>query len=454
METLNYLENLECTEHAILSTLIIAPHLMVDTISELRPEMFSMPRYAFAFEAICNLYRRGEQLDLITLNNEMRILNEVHWRATEGVKPLHETLAQNLSLDAYPQYLREVKRCFLLRALHALFTTQQSKASCIETDYEALISETENALLTLRTDGLAVEPYQPIATVAKQVLAVHRKQYETGEDLLKIPSGIAELDRLTGGLHCGELTVVGGRPSDGKTSVAMHIAIEVASAGYSVCFNSLEMTQMQTMNRYFIGYAAVASEHIRKSGITAEDLARMEQLTEELAPTPLFFNHAPSNSVDKIRAQVMQQCRKGQCQLLIVDYLQLLQKELARNETMDIVVGRITSSLKRIAEEANIPVILVSQLNRNSENRQGNGQQPEIHDLRDSGNIEQVADNIIFVYNPMRHGITHDKETGFSYHNAGILAVKKCRNGSTGTARFKRNESFTRLYDIEQKLKL
>jgi replicative DNA helicase len=454
METFNYLESLECTERALLSCILIAPHLMVDTVSEIRAEMFSTPRYGFAFEAMTQLYRHGEQLDLITLNNEMRIINEAHWRATGGAKPLHEALTQNLSLEAFPQYVREVKRCYLLRALHALFTTQQGKASCVESDYEALITETENALLSLRTDGITIAPYQPIAIVAQQVLAVHRQQYETGKNLLRIPSGIAELDDLMGGLHCGELTVVGGRPSDGKSSVAMHIAIEVASAGYSVCFNSLEMTQMQTMNRYFIGYASVSADRIRKGGVTAEELTQMEQLAEELAPTPLFFNHSPSNSVDKIRAQVMQQCRKGQCQLLIVDYLQLLQRELGRNETMDIVVGRITSVLKRIAEEANIPVILISQLNRNSENRHGNGQQPEIHDLRDSGNIEQVADNIIFVYNPMRHGITHDKESGFSYRNAGILCVKKCRNGSTGTARFKRNESFTRLYDIEQKLKL
>ena len=120
METLNFLENLECTERAVLSTLLIAPHLMVDTISTLRHDMFSVPRYGFAFEAMTALYRRGEKLDLITLNNEMRILNEAHWRATEGVQPLHESLTQNLSLEAYPQYVREVKRCYLLRALHAL----------------------------------------------------------------------------------------------------------------------------------------------------------------------------------------------------------------------------------------------------------------------------------------------------------------------------------------------
>ena len=454
METLNFLENLECTERAVLSTLLIAPHLMVDTISTLRHDMFSVPRYGFAFEAMTALYRRGEKLDLITLNNEMRILNEAHWRATEGVQPLHESLTQNLSLEAYPQYVREVKRCYLLRALHALFTLQQGKASCIETDYEALMSETEAALLALRTDGIGMQAYQPIALVAQQVFALHRQQYETGSDAFKIPSGIKELDDGLGGLHRGELTVLAGRPSDGKSAVAMHIAMQVARAGYPVCFNSLEMTKMQTMNRYFIGYAPIDADHIRKGGITADDLARMEVLAEKLTPTPLFFNHTPSSNVDKIRAQVIQQRRKGQCELLIVDYLQLLQKELTPNETMDIVVGRITSGMKRIAEEANIPVILVSQLNRNSENRQGSAKQPEIHDLRDSGNIEQVADNIIFVYNPMRHGITHDKETGFSYRNAGLLCIKKCRNGSTGTARFIRNESFTRLYDIEQKLNL
>ena len=109
METFNYLESLECTERALLSCILIAPHLMVDTVSEIRAEMFSTPRYGFAFEAMTQLYRHGEQLDLITLNNEMRIINEAHWRATGGAKPLHEALTQNLSLEAFPQYVREVK---------------------------------------------------------------------------------------------------------------------------------------------------------------------------------------------------------------------------------------------------------------------------------------------------------------------------------------------------------
>ena len=454
MDKLNLINNLACTEQAVIATLLVNPAQLVDTIRILRPEMFSEPAPAFAYEAMCALYDRGKVVDLVTLNNEMRRANETQWQAMQGAKPLADWFTQTLSVQALPQYVQYVKRCYLLRVLQALFATQLGKAGTEEADYEAIITETEQTLLAIRTDTLTNKNYQAIGLLAQRVYEVHRKRFETGVNEQCIPTGLRELDYTIGGLFDGEVTVLGGRPSDGKSAIAMHIAMHAALQGVHVCFNSLEMTEMQTMNRVFAGMAPVEAANLRMCGVSEQELARMEQLTERLQPTPLFFDHTPGNSVEEIRAQVLIARKQGKCDLLVVDYLQLIQKNSGRSDTMDTVVGRIIEALKRLAEEANIPVLVISQMNRNSENRVEKGCKPEIHDLRDSGSIEQVADCIIFVYNPYRHGILEDPETHFSYKNAGLLCVKKCRNGSIGEARFVRNSSFTVISDPENKLNL
>jgi replicative DNA helicase len=372
----------------------------------------------------------------------------------QGAKPLVDWFVLTLSAEALPQYVQYVKRRFLLRILQALFVTQMAKAATEEASCEAIITETEQALLAIRSDTLTNKNYQSIGMIAQRVFAIHRKRFETGVNEECIPTGLIELDYVIAGLFKGEVTVLGGRPSDGKSAIAMHIAMQAALRGKHVCFNSMEMTEVQTMNRIFAGMAPVDAAHLRMSGVTLSELERMERLSERLQPTPLFFDHTPANSVEDIRAQVLIARKQGRCDLLVVDYLQLIQKSGNRNDTMDTVVGRIIERLKHLAEEADIPVLVISQMNRNSENRAERSFKPEVHDLRDSGSIEQVADCIIFVYNPYRHGILKDPVTHFSYKNAGVLSVKKCRNGSIGEARFVRNSTFTIINNPEDKLPL
>lgn len=436
---------LERNERALICTLINANDALLETLTELRPEMFSVPLYAFAFEAMCAIAGRGGVVDFVLLHTEMRIINELRWHAAGGIDSLTNVMQQQTSLDALSGYVQEVKRCYLLRTLHGLFSSLLGKAGVFETDAEELLAEAERELLALRKHMLLKESLRPIGAVAKEVLEIHRKQYETGINERCISSGIAELDYVIGGLYKGELTVLGGRPSDGKTAVAMHIAMQVAQRGEAVCFYSMEMTSLQTMNRYFSGLAPVDASVLRISGTQAGDLKRMQRVVNELQPIPLFFDHTPNNSVEHIRTQALLQKRLGKCDLLIVDYLHLLRKPSGKHETMDQIIGRLIEGLKRLAEELDIPVLVLSQMNRNAETRGDRFHLPEIHDLRDSGTIEQVADCVMFVYNPLRHGMMEDPDTHKSTQGVGMLFVKKCRNGSTGDARFRRNESFTQI---------
>lgn len=274
---------------------------------------------------------------------------------------------------------------------------------------------------------------------------MHRERLKSGVNTMRVLTGIEEFDRITGGLHNGELSVLGGRPSDGKTAVAMHIAMNAALAGKHVSFFSLEMTGVQSMNRIFAGYAGVNPDHLRITGLTLDDLRRMESLTEEYQSLPLHFDYTPSNTVENIRAQVLLQLKKGKCDLIIVDYINVLEASRRPGETQEQVISRLVKALKQLANETDRPVLVVSQLNRKCEDRADRAHTPSLHDFRDSGSIEQVADCAFFVYRPERHGITHDEATGESLHQVGELFILKTRNGGTGVARYRYNDSYTRL---------
>lgn len=442
METI---ESVRQVEEAVICALLSSESAIWQVAPILKPEMFSDPLLSFIYTAIRSLNDRGEKADLVTTDIEMHRLNEKRWQEVNGIAAINTVMTQIRHTGNLKQYVEEVKRQYMLRLLGTLFTTLQAKAHSFDSSYMALIEEAESSLLELREDGIAGKQISRIGKTANDVLKMHRERLENGVDNMRIRTGIEEFDYVTGGLYKGELTVGAGRPGDGKTAVAMQIAMNAAMAGKHVCFFSLEMTALQTMNRLFAGYGGVDANHLRIDGANPEDLAKMGKMADEFQNLPLYFDHTSANSVENIRAQVMLQKRKKQCDLAVVDYLHLMKMENHGKETMDQMIGRNIQELKQLALDADIPILVLSQMNRNSVNRADKVHIPDLHDLRDSGVIEQVADCVYFVYIPERYGITTDELTGESLHLVGKLYIRKTRNGSTGIARYRYNESYTRI---------
>lgn len=438
-------ESVHQVEEAVICALLSSQSAILQVAPLLKPEMFSQPQLAFVYTAICALNNRGEKADLVTTDIEMRCLNEKRWQEMNGIAVIKAAMMQLRHTGNLMLYAEEIKQQYMLRLLSGLFTTLQAKANCFGSSYTALIEEAESSLMNLRETCIVGKPVNRIGKTAQEVLKMHRERMESGQDNMRILTGIDEFDFVTGGLYNGELTVGGGRPGDGKTAVAMQIAMNVALAGKHVCFFSLEMTALQTMNRLFAGYGGVDANHLRISGANQEDLRKMEKMADEFQKLSLYFDHTPANSVDNIRAQVMLQKRKKQCDLVVIDYLHLVKQENRGKETMDQMIGRNIQAFKQLALDANIPVLVLSQMNRNNVNRSDKAHIPDLHDLRDSGVIEQVADCVYFVYIPEHHGITTDELTGESLVQVGKLYIRKSRNGSIGIARYRYNESYTRI---------
>lgn len=453
LKTKQPMEELEKTEAAVVSCVMSAESAIMQLYPLLKPEMFSHPDIGFVYSAAYSLYEKGLKVDLVTADNEMRRLDEKHWKAIKGVAVLKEWMVQLRHTANLLQYAEEVKRRYMLRLLSGMFTGLMGKANEFETEYAELIGDAEKKLLEVRESFTVGKPLRQIGQVAGEVWQMHRERLEKGTDSMRILTGIEEFDYVTGGLYNGELTVEAGRPGDGKTAVAMHIAMNVAMSGKHVCFFSLEMTALQTLNRLFAGYADIDANRLRVSGANQADLGRMERLAKDFEKLPIYFDHTPGNSIENIRAQVKLQRRKKKCDLVIVDYLHLVKRERLKNETMDQVIGRIMEALKQLAIEEDIPVLVLSQMNRNSVNRGEKLHLPELHDLRDSGVIEQVADCVYFIYIPMKNGVANDPKTGESLADVGELWIRKTRNGSTGVARYRFNESYTLISNFRKKKK-
>ena len=268
----------------------------------------------------------------------------------------------------------------------------------------------------------------------------------------QLTTGIAEFDRHLGGLYRGEQLVLAGRPSMGKTALALHMALAVARKGKRVCFFSLEMTERQLVSRLLCMLSGVEPDKLRFKQLAEDDRAKLEAAAEELDRLPLFLNYCSGCTFEEIRAKTMALHRRMPLDLIIVDYLNLIQVNPAGRgevrDTMDLALGDVCRKLKNLIMEADVAGIVLAQLNRNCEARQDHV--PVMSDLRDSGTIEQVADCVAFIYRPERYGFTRDEKTGHSLVGVGKIYIAKNRNGSTGIARFRYNPSFTRITDYIQ----
>jgi replicative DNA helicase len=255
-----------------------------------------------------------------------------------------------------------------------------------------------------------------------------------------ITTGLADLDRITGGWQQSDLVILAARPAMGKTAVALHFARKAAEAGAAVAMFSLEMSAVSLGNRLALSQTDVDSDRFRLGKLSREEALDIENAASKLYHLPVYVDSNAAVTMGYIHSRCRMLKKKGKCSMIIIDYLQLAGEKGDRNRNRENEVSQMSREAKLIARELDVPVILLSQLSREVEKR--SNKVPMLADLRESGAIEQDADMVIFIHRPEYY----DKgaETGY-----GELIVSKYRNGKTGIVRFKYNESLTRIYDYD-----
>lgn len=443
-------------ERAVILAVIAQSNAIADVAERLLPDMFTNPDYRLVYRAMTALHDREADIDMLSIESEMRLLEPEQAARLNGLGFIADHLLTVRNASHIRTYAAAVVRCWVLRRLCADMKEHAIKAHEPAVDVVSLLGQVHKGVQKLEDFFAVSSTTHAAGEVSRRILnTIYREQslHAAGE-MQQLTTGIAEFDRHLGGLYRGEQLVLAGRPSMGKTALALHMALAVARKGKRVCFFSLEMTERQLVSRLLCMLSGVEPDKLRFKQLAEDDRAKLEAAAEELDRLPLFLNYCSGCTFEEIRAKTMALHRRMPLDLIIVDYLNLIQVNPAGRgevrDTMDLALGDVCRKLKNLIMEADVAGIVLAQLNRNCEARQDHV--PVMSDLRNSGEIEQIADSIAFVYRPEQYREYYDKHTKEDMHGVGQLFIAKNRNGATGEVRFRYNASLTQIYPYKNKL--
>ena len=428
-------QNVEA-EQSLLGGILIDPEAVNKVVDVVSPEDFYRDDHKRLFELILDLYDRNDPIDIITVSSLARdkgIIEKI------GGNTYLNALVDSMPTSAnIVQYAKMVREKSLLRRLMLAATQIVEKGYEVDVDVEDYMDVAEQAIFQIAERKFRPSFYPIKDLVMENVKPIERlcekKQAVTG-----VATGYVEIDRMTGGLQPSDLIIVAGRPSMGKTSFCLNIALNVAiNNGVStpVGIFSLEMSKEQLVMRFLSSEAEVEFSKLRSGMVRDTEWPKLSKAAGRLYEAPIFIDDAPALSVLDLRARARRLKKEHDLGILVIDYLQLMRGRTGSLDRREQEISEISRSLKALAKELNIPVVAISQLNRMVEQR--DNKRPRLADLRESGAIEQDADVIMFIY---RDEVYHkdSKAAGTAE-----IIIGKQRNGPIGAVVLTFRDKFTK----------
>jgi replicative DNA helicase len=409
-------------EQSVLGSVLQKEGVLARILDFLSGEDFYFASHKTIFKAMVALFDKNEPLDLITVSNYLKKENSLEEAGGAAFLASLTDLVPLASNVVY--YAKIVREKSILRQL--ISTTTDIAGRCYEEqdDIENLLDEVEQTVFEISRDqsGQNFEPLNRIITDTFERITVlaERKELITG-----VPTGFEQFDKMTAGLQPSDLIIIAGRPSMGKTALAMNIVQNTALQYKTpVAVFSLEMSKTQLGLRLLCSQSRVDSHDLRTGFIKDHDWPKLTRAAGDLSDAKIFIDDTPALSVLEMRAKSRRLKAEHDIGLVVVDYLQLMR---GRADSREQEISEISRSLKAMAKELSMPVIALSQLNRGLESR--TDKRPQLADLRESGAIEQDADVICFIYRDEVYNKSEDNP------KKGIaeLIIGKQRNGPTGT---------------------
>lgn len=452
---------------------ILTNNDVYDRIAALvRAEHFYEPVHARIFEVAAARIQKNALASPVTLKAFLE--DDEGLRVLGGAAYLVKMAGAAISAYAARDYAQMIYDLAVRRELIALGRDIAAQAQRVLVDSEPRdqIIEAEQRLYKLGEQGHAERGFQSFLKAVTDAVNVANAAYQRDGGLAGTATGLADLDKKLGGLHPSDLLILAGRPSMGKTSLATNIAFNIARAyrrgrrpdgtegavdGGVVGFFSLEMSAEQLAARILSEASEVPSEQIRRGDMTEAEFRRFVEAAKALESCPLYIDDTPALPISQVAARARRLKRTHGLDVLMVDYLQLL-KGASRNENRVNEVSEITQGLKAIAKELNIPVVALSQLSRQVENR--DDKRPQLSDLRESGSIEQDADVVMFVFReeyyrerekPGDHdleGMAKWQQIMEQVHGKAEVIIGKQRHGPIGTVELAFEGRFTRFSNL------
>ena len=430
-------QNVEA-EQAVLGAMLLSHDAVIVAMEKLQSQDFYRDVHRIIFEAMEHLHRENKEIDVITLPDELKRMKKLDdVGGLEYVLNLPNLVGSAANIEYYANIVAEKA---LARNLISTCTELTTEAYDGQKETEALLDDAERRILQL-SDTKNRGDFASVGAVVEVTLDKITKLYENKAGLTGLPTGFRDLDRMTSGLQPSDLILVAARPSMGKTAFTLNIAQNVGVRQHkTVAFFSLEMSQEQLVQRLLCQIAHIDSQKLRTGQLNSDEVwTRLTDACDKLYESPIYIDDTPGISVAEMRSKARRLKSEHGLDLIIVDYLQLMQGRNAESRQQEI--SEISRSLKALARELKVPLIALSQLSRSVESRQD--KRPMLSDLRESGALEQDADIVSFLYREDYY----DKETENQHITEVILA--KHRNGPVGSVKLYFKNEFTLFLNLD-----
>ena len=452
--------NLEA-EQALLGAILLNNDILFDINEIIDANHFFESIHVKIFDVINKITAKGQLATPITLKSYFEV--EKNLEDIGGSTYLARLANAAVSLEYAKNYAQIIYDLAVRRSLYDLGGKLSYNAieSEMDTNPSDLVEDAERDLYQIAEKGTNAHNVQTFKSSMEEAVELMKKAYEKDSNVVGIETNFRDLDQKLGGLHNSDLLILAGRPSMGKTSLATNIAFNIAKRAHdngdtesNVAFFSLEMSAEQLATRILSEQAKISSNDIRRGNLSESDLDNLVNVSKSILEIPLFIDDTPAINMATLASRARRIKRKHGLGIIIIDYLQLLRPAKGlRNDGRVQEVSEITQGLKALAKEMNIPILALSQLSRQVEQR--DDKKPQLSDLRESGSIEQDSDVVMFIFReeyylektapaPGTADYIDWQQKMDEVHGQAELLISKQRHGPTGNIRLSFESKFTR----------
>jgi len=435
-------------ERVVLGALMIDKDAFSMVSETLTPETFYEPRHQHIYHAIRTLNMDQKPVDIMTVADQLAkegTLDDV------GGAPYIVELSSHVASSANIEYHAKIlSQKYLARQLISYAGRLETGAFDPMVDVDELMQQAEGALFELSQKNMK-QDYTQIDPVLAKTVEILQQASKSAGGLTGVPTGYTDLDDATSGWQPSDLVIIAGRPAMGKTSFALSLAKNIA-VDYQrpIAFFSLEMSNVQLVQRLLSNVCEISGHKILNGQLAADEWERLDKNLRKLTGAPMYIDDTPGLSVFELRTKARRLVREKGVQIIMIDYLQLMNANGMKFGSRQEEVSTISRSLKGLAKELDIPILALSQLNRSVESRESkdgiDGKRPQLSDLRESGAIEQDADMVLFVHRPEYYHILVDPD-GHDLKGKAQIIIAKHRKGATRDVLLNFRGEFTRFED-------
>ena len=410
-------------EGKILGSLLYDRQVINELGAFLTPHHFSHPIHKAVAETIWNLFDKGGKIDILTVDDMLHKNGHYTEFGYQEIADCLHGMSKKFSINVWRDAHILIEEA-IRRDVVALAVTVNEMAYSETADPESVLDIYEQGLIEIAATNIHHD-----ADIISKILPEAVKAFKTHSSIS--PTGIKKIDDIIVGLSPGELTIIAARPSTGKSAFALTIAKKFAATirRVPVAIFSLEMTAGQLVNRLLSEETGIDLTRFTSGKLNEVDWHRL--VTTNIASAPIYIDDTPAISIFELRARIRRMIAELGVELVIIDYLQLISPGKHKHQNRQEAISFISRMLKVMSKLFNIPIIALSQLTRDTEKREG--KRPKLHDLRESGSIEQDADMVWLLYRPELYGIEFDEDGNTTKDTIEVIIAKN-RNGNTGTA--------------------